>query len=122
VEILLQVAAALLVGAISGAVASWLTLRVRFERFVSMDEERNLARNEWRQSTEKRLNSHAKDIKNMSNHEFRMSKLEAENERYRNEWHKFSNDKMKSIEEIYDEKIERITDKLERWKDEMIRK
>jgi hypothetical protein len=58
----------------------------------------------------------------MSNHEFRMAKLEAENERYRNEWHKFSNDKMKSIEEIYDEKIERITDKLERWKDEMVRR
>jgi hypothetical protein len=122
VETFLQMAAALMVGAISGAGTAWLTLRNRFERFLAMDEERNLSRNEWRQTTEKRQNSHAKDIKQMSNHEFRIAKLEAENERYRNEWHKFSNEKMKSIEEVYDEKIERIVARMERWKDEIIRK
>jgi hypothetical protein len=122
VEIFLQIAAALLVGAISGAGTAWLTLRNRFERFLAMDEERNLSRNEWRQVIERRLNSHAKDIKQMSNHEFRMAKLESENERYRNAWHDFRGDTMKSVEAVYDEKIERIVAKLERWKDEIVRK
>lgn len=60
------------IGAISGGLAVW----VSFRRFQEMDEQREEDWTEWRRSINKRLDSHAKDIKEAGSFKFRLERLE----------------------------------------------
>lgn len=72
VQLLLPIA----IGLISGIAGAWLTLRIRFERFESQQQERERNRKEWRKATEKKLDKIEGRVNGMADHDVRLRYVE----------------------------------------------
>lgn len=103
--------APLVIGCISGLVAGWLALKSRFDRFQAMDEEREGNWREWRQTVDKRLDSHADRLQCLADHETRLKQTEGEVQKLRERWHDFRDGTLKEVYDLF-----RV------WKDEMVEK
>jgi hypothetical protein len=122
VDIAIQIFVALVVGGVGGGVASWLAFRIKFEKFLSMDQERELTRKENREVVNVRLNSHAADLKFMSSHGHRLETVKHdldvlrhavdENETAFTEWrHKIHQPQMSELQrDVYrlQEKVQQL--------------
>jgi adenylyl- and sulfurtransferase ThiI len=107
VEVGTEILVALIVGGIAGGVSSWLALRIRFERFQSKDDEREEARKEWRANVEKRLDSHARELRKLATHEIRISEVQQEVGKLRDRWHDFRDNEIQRVYEIVKGKFEK---------------
>lgn len=73
-QILGSIIAGVAIGGISGGLAAWVAFRIKFERFVAMDEQREEDWVTWRQSTvDKRFDAHAEHLARL---ETRVTRLE----------------------------------------------
>jgi chromosome segregation ATPase len=103
VEVAIQIFVALVVGGIAGLVASWL----RFERFQSKYDEREESRKEWRAVVDKRLDSHARELHQMANHESRIAEVHQEVGKLRDRWHDFRDHEIQRVYEIVKGKFQK---------------
>ena len=74
--LLSSIIAGLTIGGISGGLTAWVAFRIRFERFLAMDSQREDDWINWRHEANRRMDSHAADLKLLASHEIRIERME----------------------------------------------
>lgn len=71
-----SVVVGLVIGGISGGLTAWVAFRIKFERFVAMDEQREHDWYGWRGIVDKRLDAHAAALAPLASHDGRIDRIE----------------------------------------------
>ena len=77
VQVVATVLIGIIIGGLTGGLTSWFAFRLKFERFASMDEQREEDWTKWRASVDRRLDSHSDALKSAGDFSFRIKRLEA---------------------------------------------